>query len=335
MSVLATEAESSFPAIVAEDSVGIAASDEFPGFVIRDRIGLLAAAGCLPEPDGTLSITVPIVRPGLQHQQLAHSLELLFRHVRRHAQERQKHAVHCLVDPEASARQKSATGQASHDLLAAGGLRRIADLRRVKKFVVPIDSESRPGIPEHIVLPGGQALNVSIGRAIANNHCGGAPAGRVPLSEFVGRVLQESDDLPGFIRPSAEQLLTSWEQRQADLLMVLQQDASPQSAHSKYVAIAATTWSPDDCCLMIEYLGVCPQFRRSGIGRHLLQSLDILAGDLLRQVHAADRSCAEVAAFVDAANSAATTLYEAAGYVDDGDFQLWHMSIDASPAEQT
>jgi ribosomal protein S18 acetylase RimI-like enzyme len=308
----------------------------FPGVVVRRRSTrrILAVAGCAVEPDRTISTTLPVLFSPASWKEHQPLISTIFSALQIVAEREHARGIHCLVPRQPDTRENSLTHLDATHLMRFSGLECVTEIVRLQKQL-DVDSETR----KTAILHPDESISMFPASEELPPESPDSLAAAGPLRPLLERILQNSEDLPDYMRPDASQLVATWELRRAIVLQLR------ISGHARGVAALSgiirqgsdespKPWILEDCSgdVSLEYIGIDPDVRRQALGRRLMQ---LLESQVLEIAQKTQLSKVTIGAFADYMNSPAMNLYRSLGYVSTEQFGLYFRSTqNATTASQ-
>jgi GNAT superfamily N-acetyltransferase len=319
------------------DELWTAGSDQSPPNDFRSFAGMIAiqdgrvqaVIGCTPEPDETLAATPPVFSPAAREEDRPAILKAMVQGMQQAAAEKGLNSIHCLLPLTADCSENTDRDGHSELLMRSAGLIPVATIRQLQKTVRSnsdwplenIDSGQSGGGPVRgpVSIPWPEVKLLSADEWPSD----AALCSR--LETLLDDILQQSQDLPDFLRPTGSSLLKVWRQRRVQLLLA--------GGRRNPCGIAAVS-GPVAGTATLEYLGIAPHQRRQGRGRGLLAAVEhVVVEQTIRSDSDSDcepalrPSGVLVTAFTDAGNAPAGQLYERCGYSETARLRLFHVSV--------
>lgn len=181
---------------------------QFPGMLVQRTGRVLIAAGCSEEADDTVSVTVPVIMASASWKDHASLIALLFSGVHQFAASRGVRGIHCLVS-KPDGEQVSDNAYSAAELMRHSGLQCAAEIVRLQK-TTPSEllANSPTGCRNHL-----RTFRFAADQELPS------PDHKRLLNELLEQVLENSLDLPPAMRPTCSQLLATWKQRNATIII--------------------------------------------------------------------------------------------------------------------
>ena len=270
----------------------------------------VAAMGFATESDRTLTITDPVflqIIPTNIRQQWTH---WLLQAVFQEAEKNGSRIIRCLqpVDTEASVIWMTKT-------LAESGFLQQAGIVILEKCTTDV------GVQETFTAQTSEAETGSsfVADVLTATQWSGDADSEAVLKVVLLQVLAESMDLQRLPSPEVDDLLENWRRQQAIMVLVRQGEqviglcAIAKGSEQISEGSASTT-------ALIQYIGVVPGFRRTGIASNVIASLPkILSG-----AHQPEsQTIMRLKVFCDTENQPARMLYARSGFEMTGELDVW------------
>ena len=148
----------------------------------------------------------------------------------------------------------------------------------------------------------------------------------VMLRSVLQHILAESMDLQRLPVPEVEDLLEDWRSPQATIVFVRQRGQTVGLC-SFVTDMEQASDGSATTMVLIQYIGVLPGFRRTGIASNLIESLPgFLSGDYQPECLTMMR----LKVFCDTENHPARSLYASCGFEESGELDVWYRSCDSA-----
>ncbi len=274
-----------------------------------DRLPV-AAMGFAAESDRTLTITDPVFLQNVPTNVRQQWTLRLLKEVLQEAKKNGSRLIRCLqpVDADASVIEMTQT------LTESGFLQQA-------RIVILEKSTSDDRLQE---MFGAQTSEAETGSSFivdlltATQWSGDADSEAV-FKVVLRQVLADSMDLRRLPPPEVHELLEDWSRQQASMVLVRQGEqiiglcASTMGSEQNSAGSASTT-------ALIQYIGVVPGFRRTGIASNIIALLP----KLLSSAHSPEsQTILRLKVFCDAGNQPARMLYLRSGFEMTGELDVW------------
>ena len=298
----------------------------FPGIILLDDHHPCAAIGYTREPCETIVMSEPVVLLEATDAVYQALCGQMIGAVKRRAVFEGARRLHILIP-------RSAENAVSEQLLTELGF---VCATEIVQWDLTLPMVDRCSQPNHSLI---QLYDFSASTA----------ASALEIQFALDAILNCSEDLSSQPHPTAAELLTRWQRMQAHVFVCRCEERIAGLITCVSIPIlsaAATvpgTTSPSDTSIGIEYIGVVPAFRRRQIASLLIRQIPTLLSSICDarspvserlepqqdtyRLKGIELQGLKVAAYSDAANAPANSLYQRCGFVQTVRRHLWCCDI--------